>query len=88
MDRVRGKFWIPRLRQLTRKIKRLQVRALAVLTPSLLPKEKKEGSAPFEIIGVDFAGLIHYRKSSRVEGKVKIEILAVMQGRALEARRT
>ncbi|XP_028397808.1 uncharacterized protein LOC114521540 [Dendronephthya gigantea] len=90
MVRVREKFWIPRLRQLARRIikscwgcKCFQVRALAVPPPELLPKERTEGSAPFEVIGVDFAGPIRYRKSPRVEGKAYLVLYACSLSRAL-----
>ena len=49
--------------------KPFQAVALAAPPSGLLPLERTEGSTPFEIVGVDFAGPIKYRKSSRVEGK-------------------
>lgn len=76
MAEVREKYWIPRLRKLTKKVvkscwgcKRFQAVAQATPPPGLLPKERTEGSGAFEIIGVDFAGPIKYRKSPRIEGK-------------------
>ena len=76
MGKVREEFWIPRLRCLAKKVirecygcKHFQAFALAAPLPSLLPLERTEGSTPFEIVAVDFAGLIKYYKSSRIEGK-------------------
>ena len=90
MARVREKYWVPRLRQMARKVikscwgcKRFQARALAVPPPGPFPKERTEGSAPFEIVGVDFAGPIRYRKSPRVEGKAYLVLYACGLSRAL-----
>ena len=65
MAKVREEFWIPRLRRLAKKVirecygcKRFQAVALAAPPPGLLPLERTEGSTPFEIVGVDFAGPI------------------------------
>jgi len=73
MAEVREKYWIPRLRKLAKKVvkscwgcKRFQEVAQATPPPGLLPTERTEGSGPFEIIGVDFAGPIKYRQSPRV----------------------
>lgn len=64
--------------------KRFQPRALASPPPGLLPRERTEGSAPFEVVGVDFAGPIRYRKSPRVEGKAYLVLYASSLSRALQ----
>lgn len=90
MAKVREEFWIPRLRRLAKKVirecygcKRFQAVALAAPPPGLLPLERTEGSTPFEIVGVDFAGPIKYRKSSRVEGKGYLVLYTCSLTRAL-----
>ena len=57
---------------------------LAAPPPGLLPPERTEGSSPFEVVGVDFAGPIKYRKSSRAEGKAYLALYACSLTRALE----
>ena len=90
MAEVTEKYWIPRLRKLTKKVvkrcwgcKRFQAVTQATPPPGLLPMERKEGSGAFEIIGVDFAGLFKYRKSSRIEGKVYLVLYACSLSRAI-----
>ena len=81
--RVREEYyWVPRLRKLAKKAiksccgcKRFQARALAVPLPGLLPKEKIEDSAPFKIVGVNFADPIRYQKS-RLERKAYLVLYA------------
>ena len=90
MAKIREEYWIPRLRRLAKKAirqcygcKRFQAVALAAPPPALLPPERREGSSPFEVVGVDFAGPIKYRKSSRGEGKAYLVLYACSLTRAL-----
>ena len=90
MSKVREQHWIPRLRRLVKKVikqcygcKRFQAVALAAPPPGLLPLEKTECSGPFEVVGVDFAGPIKYRKSSRAESKAYLILYACSLTRAL-----
>ena len=90
MAKIREEYWIPRLRRLAKKVikqchgcKRFQAVALAAPPPGLLPPERTEGSSPFEVVGVDFAGPIKYRKSSRAEGKAYLALYACSLTRAL-----
>ena len=62
MAHVRENYWIPRLRQLVRKVikkcygcRRFQAKALQQRPPGMLPLEKTVGNHPFQAIGVDFA---------------------------------
>ena len=73
MTEVRKKFWIPTLRQQTKKIRHKcnhckKYRAIAFKSPppGLLPTDRTEGSRAFEVIGVDYAGPIPYRKKIQV----------------------
>ena len=90
MANVRDQHWIPRLRRLVKKVikqcygcKRFQAVAVAAPPPGLLPLERTEHSGVFEVVGVDFAGPIKYRKSPRVEGKAYLVLFACSLTRAL-----
>ena len=76
MARIREHHWIPRLRRLVKRIvnrcpgcKRLQATAVASPPPALLPRDRTEGTTPFEVIGVDYAGPLSYK----AKGKSKKE---------------
>ena len=65
MVHVREHYWVPRLRQLTRKVvkrcfgcRRFQAKAIVQPPPGLLPLDRTDGTRPFQTIGVDFAGPI------------------------------
>ena len=86
MAEVREKYWIPRLRKLTKKVvkscwgcKRFQAVAQTTPPPGLLPTERTAGSGAF----VDLAGPIKYRQSPRVEGKAYLVLYACSLSRAL-----
>ena len=63
MTDVRKDYWIPRLRSLTKRIikrcygsKRHQASAFAKPPPGNLPRNRTEGSWPFQVVGIDYAG--------------------------------
>ena len=63
MTKVRELYWVPRLRALVKQVLKAssgckQFQAMATPPPGLLPIDRTEGSTPFEVIGVDFAGPI------------------------------
>ena len=83
MAKVREQYWVPRLRRLTKKVvknchgcKRFNVQAFAAPPPGQLPKDRTEGQSAFEVIGVDFAGPLKYRKRKNLEGKAYITLYA------------
>ena len=83
MAAVRENYWVPRLRRLVKKVtkecwgcKRFQATAVATSPPGLLPTNRTEGTTAFEVVGVDFAGPIRYRKGSNREGKAYIALFA------------
>jgi hypothetical protein len=90
MTHVREYYWVPRLRRLARKIiksckgcYRFQAKTYASPPPGKLPTDRTEGSEAFEVVGVDFAGPIKYRKSKKQEGKAYVVVYACSLTRAL-----
>ena len=90
MAKVRETHWIPRLRQLTKRVirrcygcKRFNLTALANPPPGNLPQDRTEGTSPFQVIGVDYAGPIKYRASRNREGKAYIVLYACSLSRSL-----
>ena len=80
---VREHYWVPRLRQLTRKVikrcfgcRRFQVKAIVQPPPGLLPLDRTDRTRPFQTIGVDFAGPIKYLKKPKQEAKSYIVLYA------------
>ena len=76
---VREAYWIPKVRQLAKKVirkcygcKRFQAAAFANPPTGNLPRERTEGSIPFQVIGVDFAGPICCKQTAKSEGKAYI----------------
>eukprot|EP00794_Sanderia_malayensis_P011500 gene11500-12695_t len=90
MTHVRQAYWIPRLRQMVKRIrsnchgcKKFHGKAYHQPTAGLLPKDRTEGSRPFEVIGVDFAGPITYKVRANTEGKAYILLFACSLTRAV-----
>ena len=90
MARIREKYWIPRLRILTKRVineclgwKRFQATTLANPPTGNLPKERTEGLVPFESIAVDFAGPIKYVSKNKSEMKAYILLHACGSTRAV-----
>ena len=84
MARVRARYWIPKkLRQLTKKVrkschgcKKFQASACASPPPGNLPTTRTQGTNPYQVIGVDYAGPIRYRVSKQREGKAYVLLYA------------
>ena len=64
MAEVRQLFWVVRLRGLTKRIvrtchgfRRFQAEAFSSPPQVVLPKDLKEGQTPFQVVGVDYAGV-------------------------------
>ena len=88
--KVRNRYWVPRLRRLTKKLvrscygcKRFQVKALQNPPPGNLPLERTVESAPFKAVGVDYAGPLKYQKRKKVEGKAYLVLFACSVTRGL-----
>ena len=74
---IRRDYWIPRLRQLTKKIikgyfgcKKFQAKAFGSPPPGNLPIDRTMGSVPFQVLGVDYAGPILHRISKKRDVKL------------------
>ena len=79
MTEVRQQYWIPRLRQLTKKVihqchgcNRFQ--AIACLPPRVgnLPRDRMVGDKVFQVIGIDYAGPVIYSQRRNKDGKVYV----------------
>ena len=92
MAHVREHYWVPRLRQLTRKVvkrcfgcRRFQAKAIVQPPPGLLPLDRTDGTRPFQTIGVDFAGPISIlRNPSKKRSLILCCTCAVTQAVYLE----
>ena len=83
MTSVRRHHWVPRLRKLAKRIirgchgcQKFQARAAANPPPGNLPVDRTQGSHLFQIVGVDYAGPMKYRKHGKVEAKAYIVLYA------------
>ena len=83
MTKVREQYWVPWLRRLVKKVikecfKRRPFQAKPVARPPMgnLPRDRTEGSRPFQVVGVDFAGPIKYRISKKTQGKAYVTLFA------------
>ena len=91
MTYIRCDYWIPRLRRLTKKVicgcfgcKRSQAAAFRNPPPGNLPVERTTSSVPFQVMGVDYAGTISYKTSSkRKTGNTYILLFACSLTRAM-----
>ena len=90
MAAVRECYCVPRLRCLVKKVrgdcwgcKRFRVRAATVPVPGLLPKDRTNPGTAFEVVGIDFAGPVKYKKTAKTEGKAYLAIFACSLSRAI-----
>jgi len=90
MALIRRDYWIPRLRQLTKKVingcfgcKKFQAKAFGSPSPGNLPIDHTMGSIPFQVLGVDYTGPIVYRFSKKRDGKAYLLRFACSLTRAI-----
>ena len=90
MARVRQNHWVPSLQRLTKQVvskcpgcKKFQAVAAATPSPGVLPLDRTQGTHPFQVVGVDFAGPIKYRKRGKAEGKAYVAVYAFSLCRAV-----
>ena len=89
MAKVREYYWVPRLRRLTKKVvkschgcRQFRAQAYTSPPPGNLPRDRTVSQTPFQIIGVDFAGPLRYRKKPKTEEKAYILLYACSLTRA------
>ena len=82
MAKVRAKFWIPKLRQITKRMLRLchgckNFYAISYPDPKpgLLPKDRTKENLPFKVIGTDYAGPTYYSLVVYCSRAVHLELL-------------
>lgn len=90
MAKVHETYWIPRLHQLVKRLikrcygcKRFHVSAFANPPPGYLPTDRTEGTAPFKVVGIDYAGPVKYRDGRNKEGKAYMVLYACSLSQAL-----
>ena len=90
MAKVREYYWVPRLSRLTKKVvkschgcRRFRAQAYTSPPPGNLPRDRTVGQTPFQVIGVDFAGPLRYRKKPKTEGKAYILLYTCSLTRAV-----
>ena len=74
MARVRERYWVPKLRRMVKKARsdcfgcvKFRSQAYQKPPPGNLSATRTEGSAPFQVLGVDFAGPIRYQSKTRAQ---------------------
>ncbi len=76
--KIRECYWVPQLRRLIKKItkncKRFKAKAYQVPPPGNLPTTRTQGTTPYQVIGVDFAGPIWYCPKSKKEVKAYLAL--------------
>ena len=79
MARGREYYWVPRLRRLTKKIvktchgrQRFRAQTFSCPPPGSFPRDRTESQTPFQVVGVDFAGSLKYKKKPKTEGKAYV----------------
>ena len=89
MAKVREQYWVPHLRRLTKRVvnnrhecRRFQPQAFSSPPQGNLPKDRTEGQTPFQVVGVDYAGPLKYRKGAKTEGKAYVLLYACSLTRA------
>ena len=90
MSLVGQQYWVPRLRQLTKRVirgcygcKKFQVTVFSNPPAGKPPTDRTEGLAPFQVVGLDFAGPIGYKLMTKKEGKAYILLFASSLNRAV-----
>lgn len=86
MTKVREYYWVPLTKKIVKSChgcRRFSVQAYTSPPPGNLPRERTEGQTPFQVIGVDFAGPLRYRKKQKTAGKAYILLYACSLTRAV-----
>ena len=93
--RMREKFWIPKLRSLTKRVihncdicRRFRKKPLTTscTSDSVLPVFRAELSEPFAVTGVDFAGPMYYKIKKSTTAKACIALFTCASTRAVHLK--
>ena len=92
MNKVRQRYWVPRLRSLVKSVRRscnyckkYRVTVLNAPPTSALPKFRTEFTEPFNVTGVDFAGPLLYKSGSET-GKAYVALFTCASTRAVHLK--
>ena len=76
MAKVRERYWVPKLRRLVKQVRskcfgcvRVRAEAYKNPPPEKLPTTRTQGTTPFQVVGVDYAGPIRYVTKNKAERK-------------------
>ncbi|XP_028419005.1 uncharacterized protein LOC114544617 [Dendronephthya gigantea] len=90
MSKVRERYWIPKLRQLVKRVRRkcygcikFRTQAYNNPPPGNLPPTRTDGSAPFQVLGVDFAGPIQCKTKANAVRKAYLVLYGCSLTRAV-----
>ncbi len=90
MAKIRECYWVQRLRRVIKKItkncygcKRFKAKAYQLPPPGNLPTTRTQGTTPYQVIGIDFAGSIWYCLKSKREVKAYLALYACSLTRAV-----
>ena len=90
MAKVRERYWIPKLRGLVKRVRsdcygcvRFRAQAYEKPPPGRLPPTRTQGTTPFQVLGVDFAGPIRYQMKTKVEKKAYLVLYGCSLTRAV-----
>ena len=90
MTKIRERFWVPRLRQLVKKVmkkcfgcRRFHAKRVARPPVGNLPRDRTQGNRPFQVVGVDFAVQIKYRVTKKTQGKAYVTLFECSLCRAI-----
>ena len=90
MAKVCERFWALKLKQLVKQVRkacygctRFRVQAYEKSPPGKLPATGTQGSTPFQVVGVDFAGPIRYQTKGKAEKKAYLVLFGCSLTRAV-----
>jgi hypothetical protein len=90
MANVRERFWVPKIRCLVKRMRsnchgcvRFRAQAYNKPPPGKLPPTRTQGSTPFQVLGVDFAGPIRYQSKAKAEKKAYLVLYGFKLTRAV-----
>ena len=90
MAKVRERYWVPKLRRLVKQVRskcygclRFRAEAYKKPPPGKLPSTRTQGTTPFQVVGVDFAGPIRYVTRNKAERKAYLLLYGCSLTRAV-----